>query len=95
MDLLCCTPAKVLRRRDVAATNPVKYHFIDFEVSRKVDDATSDPKEFLFFGLDDDLPELYFSEPYSPFPVDIFMLGNVYKKRLVQVRMLQYLKDLA
>ena len=47
------------------------------------------PKPFMVTGrdgLDREVPELSYSVPYNPFAVDIFTLGNVYKKDFLQVR---------
>ena len=75
--------AKCLRRRDVAEHRPVKYYFIDFEAAMQFKKPS--PKVYYIFGQDPELPELSFNKSFSPYPVDIFMLGNVYRKRLIQV----------
>ena len=85
--------SKPIRRRDVANSEPVKYRFIDFESMINFKDSEKAPRVLggsFAFGQDDDLPELRYGvgQMYDPFPVDIFMLGNVYKKRLVDVRAL-------
>ena len=79
--------AEFIRRRDVASSQPVKYYFIDFEAAAKYDESVLSPRMSYYYGQgqDDELPELGFSDPYDPFPVDVFTLGNVYKKRLVKV----------
>lgn len=83
--------SKTIRRRDVANSSPVKYRFIDFESMIDFKDSEKAPRVLggsFAFGQDDDLPELRYARMYDPFPVDVFMLGNVYKKRLVDVRAL-------
>ncbi|EJD49518.1 hypothetical protein AURDEDRAFT_59531 [Auricularia subglabra TFB-10046 SS5] len=35
--------------------------------------------------IDQELPELRFGRPYDPFPVDVFLLGNMYKHYLLEV----------
>lgn len=67
-------------------TAPVRYYFIDF------DEAVQRPEEwtgpFLVEGarcIDPELPELHFHHPYDPFPVDVFLLGNMYKRSLLDV----------
>lgn len=76
--------SKGLRRRDVARHNPVKYYFIDFEVTSRFDPSIKNPLIMLCFGQDKDLPELRWDHPYSPYPVDIFTLGNVYQKEFIE-----------
>lgn len=64
----------------------VRYHFIDFgEATRRPADHTG---PFLVEGsrcIDQALPELKFGRPYDPFPVDVFLLGNMYKEYLLEV----------
>ncbi|KAL5530897.1 hypothetical protein ACEPAG_3773 [Sanghuangporus baumii] len=62
----------------------IKYYFTDFGISSRFDDANN-PR--LVTGKDcqdKQLPELYQDEPYDPFLVDIFLLGNVFKRVLVE-----------
>ncbi|KAL5513541.1 hypothetical protein ACEPAH_3940 [Sanghuangporus vaninii] len=67
-------------RRDVGF---VKYYFTDFGLSSYFDD----PK-FLRLVVgnraqDTDVPELSNFIPYDPFPVDVFTLGNVFKRNFL------------
>ena len=87
MDVIMYGFAKVLRRRDVANTAPVKYYFTDFEASMTLDESNGPILIRSLFGQDRETPELNANVPYSPFPVDIFTLGNVYQKRLIEVRL--------
>ncbi|EJD38311.1 hypothetical protein AURDEDRAFT_72305, partial [Auricularia subglabra TFB-10046 SS5] len=66
---------------------PVRYYFIDFGKSARRPDGHS--CAFLVEGarcIDQELPELRFGHPYDPFPVDVFLLGNMYKHTLLEVR---------
>ena len=70
------------RRRDVPA---VKYYFTDFGISSRFQDG----KPHLVTGtsgLDREVPELLHLSEYDPFPVDVFILGNVFKHHFVEVR---------
>ncbi|OCB87840.1 hypothetical protein A7U60_g4974 [Sanghuangporus baumii] len=70
-------------RRDVGF---VKYYFTDFGLSSHFDE----PKVLrLVVGnraQDTDVPELSNVIPYDPFPVDVFTLGNVFKRNFLDVR---------
>ena len=77
--------AKTLRRRDVSKIDPVRYYFIDFESVVHRDPDNGPALVYGQWGQDDDLPELEYEGWYSPFPVDVFMLGNVYYKELIRV----------
>ncbi|KAL5513758.1 hypothetical protein ACEPAH_4159 [Sanghuangporus vaninii] len=85
--------ARPRRRRDVTS---IKYYFIDFGISSRFDDAT-EPR--LVTGedcQDKQLPEIYQDKPYDPFPVDIFILGNLFKHSLVELyENLEFLAPLA
>ena len=62
----------------------VRYYFIDFGLSTLFEDGES----HLVTGSvaqDPDIPELSDDIPYDAFAMDIFTLGNVFGKELVQV----------
>lgn len=73
---------KHLNRCDV---DQVKYYVVDFGLSKRFED----PKQRrLVRGAqiqDHDVPEVSDVVPYDPFPVDVFTLGNIFKKDLLQV----------
>lgn len=73
-------PVHHLNRQD----HPVKYYFIDFGISSHFspDDV---PLVVGTKGRDKEPPELSDTQPYNPFPLDIFILGNVYLQEFVQV----------
>lgn len=71
-----------LHRRDVPS---VRYYFTDFGLSSRFDDD-SEPR--LVIGnraQDKEIPELSLTKPYDPFAVDVFTLGNVYRRKLLEV----------
>ncbi|OBZ75942.1 hypothetical protein A0H81_04132 [Grifola frondosa] len=62
--------------------HPVRYYFIDFEISIRFPPGCSTyvvGKK----GRDKDVPELSFDIPYDAFKVDIFALGNLYDKEFL------------
>ena len=86
--------SKPIRRRDIADSSPVKYYFIDFESTLHFKDPSRPPQVLAgsyVFGQDKELPELRYGigRMYDPLPVDIFMLGNVYQKKLVDASILR------
>lgn len=73
--------APFLTRQD----HPVRYYFIDFGISSYFKTGEA-PLVTGTKGRDKEPPELSDTLPYDPFPLDIFILGNVYLKEFVQVR---------
>ena len=76
--------ARERRRRDSPG---VKYYFIDFGISTRFPDDTNKTDRLVtgINGLDREVPELSLHTPYDPFAVDVFILGNVYRKALLDV----------
>ncbi|KAG5642678.1 hypothetical protein DXG03_002336 [Asterophora parasitica] len=74
------TPISPLARIDY----PVRYHIIDFDCSVRL---SSDQLHLMrnFGGRDGDPPEYKNREPYDPFKIDVFTLGNVFYKDFFQV----------
>ncbi|KAL4064821.1 hypothetical protein V8B97DRAFT_2025923 [Scleroderma yunnanense] len=67
-------------------TQPVKYYFIDFGLSRRYDPSIAQPLEVPIWGGDKEVPEFQNSNrPCDPFPTDIFYIGNMIKKDFVEV----------
>ena len=60
------------------SVRPVQYYFVDFGISVRC--ATKDTKVLGLMAQDKSIPELSDSIPYSPFPVDIYELGNVLRE---------------
>ncbi|CCM01514.1 uncharacterized protein FIBRA_03570 [Fibroporia radiculosa] len=65
--------------------HPVRYYFIDFGISTRFEEGES-PYVLGRKGRDKELPELSSDVPYDAFKVDLFILGNLYKKEFVDVR---------
>ena len=80
--------SKYIRRADTS----VKYVFVDFGEStffRSPDDGP--PLVTGARALDHDVPELNnFGIAYNPYLVDVFTLGNVYKKHFCSVSNLEF-----
>ncbi|PSR72481.1 hypothetical protein PHLCEN_2v11648 [Hermanssonia centrifuga] len=80
------TSARQLSRTNVR----VKYYYVDFGISVYFP-AHQHPKLAVGeYGRDQDVPELSVEVPYDPFKVDIFIIGNMYKRQLYNVRVLFY-----
>ncbi|PPQ80958.1 LOW QUALITY PROTEIN: hypothetical protein CVT26_003529 [Gymnopilus dilepis] len=60
------------------SVRPVQYYFIDFGISMRC--PSQDTKVLGLLSQDKTVPELSESVPYNPFPVDIYQLGNVFKR---------------
>ena len=75
--------AKVLQRSDVPS---VKYYFTDFGLSTLFDGDVETELVTGAMAQDAEVPELSSIIPYDPFPVDVFTLGNVFKKHFLNVR---------
>ncbi|KAK7691420.1 hypothetical protein QCA50_004819 [Cerrena zonata] len=71
--------APYLSRQD----HPVKYYFIDFGISSYFDPGIA-PLVVGTQGRDKEPPELNKYRPYNPFPLDIFILGNLYRKEFFE-----------
>ncbi|GBE85436.1 hypothetical protein SCP_0706230 [Sparassis crispa] len=65
--------------------HPVRYYFIDFGISSMFEEGQS-PYVVGRKGRDKELPELSDDVPYDAYKVDIFILGNLYKKDFLQVK---------
>lgn len=65
----------------------IKYYFIDFGISVYVRPDTYPKLAEGNAGLDREPPELSLPDPYDPFKLDIFILGNLFRRRFVDVRM--------
>ncbi|RDB20053.1 hypothetical protein Hypma_013004 [Hypsizygus marmoreus] len=68
-------PIKELERWSV---RPVKYYFIDFELSTKYPAGATHVMDVGFLGQDKSVPEMSLTVPYNPFKVDVYQLGNVF-----------------
>ncbi|GBE79197.1 hypothetical protein SCP_0203940 [Sparassis crispa] len=78
-----CLPDGTTPAGDPSRINvSLKYYFIDFGISSMFP-LNVHPKLVLGIdGRDRDVPELSSVVPYDPFAVDIFILGNVFRKHV-------------
>ena len=60
------------------SVKPNQYYIIDFGISLAC--KSRDVKTLGIFGQDLSVPELSREIKYDPFPVDVYQLGNVFKK---------------
>jgi serine/threonine protein kinase len=58
----------------------VKYYYVDFGISSHLPDTSSPRLVTGTYGRDQDPPELSDTEPYDPFKLDIFIIGNMLKR---------------
>lgn len=65
---------------------PVKYYFIDFGISRRYNPEEGPPREHPIRGGDKSAPEFkdWNGEMLDPFPTDIYYLGNVIKRTVLE-----------
>ena len=85
--------AKHVNRSDLMEDDSkrVRYYFIDFGIStwfrdRSRTELGKDSFVTGWHGIDRDVPELFFpDDPYDPFPVDVYIIGNLIKKTFVEV----------
>ncbi|KAL5536285.1 hypothetical protein ACEPAF_106 [Sanghuangporus sanghuang] len=68
-------------RRDIVPR--VRYYFIDFGISSMFRPEDKERKVIGLEGQDTAVPELSLSRPYDPFLVDVFILGNLFKKMFI------------
>ena len=64
----------------------VKYYFIDFGISVYIPEDLRPKMVTGFLGRDRDPPELSKRDPYDPFKLDIFIVGNMFKRDFQEVR---------
>lgn len=69
----------------LAAWPPVKYYYVDFGISVRIPPDVYPKLASGQYGLDREVPELAIAAPYDPFKVDIFILGNVYRRVICAV----------
>lgn len=70
------TPAPILSRICV----PVKYYYVDFGISVFIPPDVHPKLAIGPHGRDKEVPELSETVPYDPFKVDIFILGNFFRR---------------
>ncbi|KAE9383704.1 hypothetical protein BT96DRAFT_723002 [Gymnopus androsaceus JB14] len=62
-------------------THPVKYYFIDWDLSKYYDPAMGTVFQNPGYGGDRTVPEFIRNERCRPFPVDVYCLGNVIRRK--------------
>jgi hypothetical protein len=70
---------------------PIKYYWIDFDLSRQYNSADGPPLERPIWGGDKSVPEFRTPDvPCDPFPVDVYCLGNAIRCHFLEVRYLLF-----
>lgn len=76
---------------------PVRYYFIDYGLSTYFPPGTHPRLVVGEDGRDQEVPELSDDIPYDPFKVDIFIIGNLFRRMFYDVSplsfVLQYRND--
>lgn len=70
---------------------PVRYYFIDYDISVFIPPDEHPKLVKGRKGRDRDPPELSSNEAYDPFKLDVFIIGNVFRKEFYDVRLLPLL----
>lgn len=76
--------ARVIPR--IGVWPPVKYYFVDFGIAVRIPPDVQPKRALGDYGIDREVPELSVTVPYDPFKVDIFIVGNVFRKQICAVR---------
>lgn len=75
------TPASRHSRKGM----PIKYYYIDFGISVHIPPDTHPKLAVGPYGRDREVPELSADIPYDPFKVDIFIIGNLFRRNFHDV----------
>lgn len=76
------------RRRDTLPR--VRYYYIDFGISSMFGPEDKDRCVIGLEGQDRTVPELSLLEPYNPFLVDVYILGNLFKNAFLDVSSIRH-----
>jgi len=68
------------------STAGVKYYFIDFGISVHIPEDAYPRLVTGNLGRDQTPPELSRAVPYDPFKLDVYILGNMFRRELTDVR---------
>jgi hypothetical protein len=68
------------------STAGVRYYFIDFGISVHIPEDAYPKLVTGHLGRDQSPPELSETVPYDPFKLDLYILGNMFKCELTDVR---------
>ena len=71
----------------------VKYYFIDFGISVYIPENLRPKLVTGIDGRDRDPPELSKEEPYDPFKLDVFIIGNMLRREFEQVMRIYYVNQ--
>lgn len=71
-------------------TAGAKYYYVDFGISVYIPEALRPKLVTGILGRDQDPPELSETVPYDPFKLDIFIIGNMFKREFYQVGALRH-----
>ncbi len=63
----------------------VTYYYVDFGISVFIPPDKQPKLALGGYGREQDVPELSFEVPYDPFKVDIFILGNTFRREIYEV----------
>ncbi|KAJ3712479.1 kinase-like domain-containing protein [Lentinula raphanica] len=63
---------------------PVRYYFIDWDLSKRYDTTTRKPLRLPGYGGDQTVPEFKRNERCNPFTVDVYCLGNVIRQSFIE-----------
>lgn len=64
-----------------------RYYYIDFGISSHFPAGTEGPRLVVGdIGRDQTVPELSDTEPYDPFKLDVYVLGNFFLEIYISVR---------
>lgn len=66
----------------------IKYYFIDFGISVHIPPHVYPKLAVGNFGRDQEVPELSADVPYDPFKLDIYIIGNMFRQEIYNVRFL-------
>ena len=63
----------------------VKYYYIDFGISVHIPPGSPSKLVTGRLGRDRDPPELASDDPYDPFKLDVFIIGNLFRTEFLEV----------
>ncbi|KAG6823321.1 hypothetical protein H0H92_010606 [Tricholoma furcatifolium] len=86
---------KHLDWHDRWSVRPVRYYLIDFGLSRYYPKEPIEAETLGTFGQDATVPELLVDQPFNPFKVDVYQLGNVFIETIEKYEGLEPLLPLA
>ena len=69
----------------------VRYYFTDFGISVHIPEDQPGKTVTGDSGRDQEPPELFDTIPYDPFKLDIFIIGNMFKKEFCEVNIHRHL----